>query len=254
MSEERTHSGHAWRDLWRELRGEFAREREPIIIVVSAAVLLTLAWYPGYYTSFTSLAESLTASLGLSEAYELWSAHVLQFSAGLLLLVAAPSLIQRFALRRPLSDMGLRIGDWRFGGAYVVVAALVMTPLLWIGAADPALMAEYPLPRAAYALEPGNPFLWELCYLVYYIGWETTFRGFLQLGLERRVGPTLSILAQLLASVLIHMRKPFGETFSAIPGAFLLGIVTWRTRSVLWAVLLHWYIGAMTDLFCYLRM
>jgi len=75
----------------------------------------------------------------------------------------------------------------------------------------------------------------------------------LQLGMEKRLGPVLAMLLQLLPSALIHMRKPFGETLSAIPGAFLMGIVAWRSRSIVYAVLLHWAIGALTDLFCWLR-
>ena len=73
------------------------------------------------------------------------------------------------------------------------------------------------------------------------------------MGMEVRVGPSLAILIQMLASTLIHMRKPFGETFSAIAGAFLIGILVWRSRSILWGILLHWYIGASTDLYCYLH-
>lgn len=62
------------------------------------------------------------------------------------------------------------------------------------------------------------------------------------------------VVVQLLPSALIHMRKPFGEALSAIPGAFLMGVVAWRSRSIVYAILLHWAIGAMTDLFCWLRL
>jgi membrane protease YdiL (CAAX protease family) len=238
------------REEWRSLIQSLRAERRALVICVSSAALLTLAWYPAYHSAF----EALLGGPDPSAPYRAWLAHGLQFAADIALLVLIPALIVRFVLRERLSDMGLRVGDWRFGLKYVALASLAMAPLLWVGSADPELMAEYPLPRLAYGLEPGDPFLWELTYLVYYVAWEFHFRGYLQLGLERRLGPALSIVIQLLPSVLIHVRKPFGETLSAIPGAFLMGILVWRTRSILWAILLHWAIGAMTDLFCYIRL
>ena len=234
---------------WSTLRPMLVAEKRSLILVIGVAVLLTLAWYPFHYTAFLGPAERLVAD----PAYRPWFAHACQFACGLVLLVLTPVAIVRWVLKEPLSGIGLCLGDWRFGLKYLGVTATVMAPLLWIGAGDPELMAEYPLPRLAYGLSPWNPLLWELTYAVYYVGWEVSFRGVLQLGMEKRLGPVLAMLLQLLPSVLIHMRKPFGETLSAIPGAFLMGIVAWRSRSVVYAILLHWYIGALTDLFCWLR-
>jgi membrane protease YdiL (CAAX protease family) len=235
---------------WTDLRPALLAEKRALFLVVGVAVLLTLAWYPAHYTAFVGLAERLVPD----PAYRPWFAHACQYAAGLVLLVLLPALAIRFVLRERLADFGLCIGDWRFGLAYVAVVSAVMAPLLWIGSADPELMAEYPLPRLAYGLTPWNPLLWELTYVVYYVGWEFAFRGVLQLGMEKRLGPVLAMLLQLLPSALIHMRKPFGEALSAVPGAFLMGVVAWRSRSILYAILLHWAIGAMTDLFCWLRL
>ena len=234
---------------WSTLRPKLVAEKRSLILVVGTATLLTLAWYPGYYTSFVGLAERVVAD----PAYRPWFAHACQYACGVVLLVLVPVLAIRFVLKEPLADFGLCLGDWRFGLKYVGLVALVMAPFLYIGAGDPELQAEYPLPRLAYGLTPWNPLLWELTYVVYYVGWELSFRGVLQLGMEKRLGPVLAMLLQLLPSALIHMRKPFGETLSAIPGAFLMGIVAWRSRSILYAILLHWAIGAMTDLFCWMR-
>jgi len=234
---------------WSTLRPKLVAEKRSLILVVGMAVLLTLAWYPFYYTAFLGPAERLVTD----PAYRPWFAHACQYASGLVLLVAVPVVAIKLVLKEPLADFGVCLGDWRFGLKYVGLVAVIMAPLLWIGAGDPELQAEYPLPRLAYGLTPRNPLLWELTYVVYYVGWELSFRGVLQLGMEKRLGPVLAMLLQLLPSALIHMRKPFGETLSAIPGAFLMGIVAWRSRSIVYAVLLHWAIGALTDLFCWLR-
>ena len=226
-------------DFWAEVR----TERRSVVILTSSAVLLTIAWYQGYYTFFLSTLK-----------VDLWTAHALQFGADVLLMLIIPVLIIRMVLDENAREYGATLGDWRFGLKYLLIVGAVMTPFLYMGAKDPALIAEYPLLRQTYGADWMNPFLWEATYLVYYIAWEFHFRGFMQLGMEPRVGAVHAILIQTIVSTLIHVRKPFGETFSAIFGGWMMGILAWRTRSIVWGILLHWYIGAMTDFFCYLNL
>ena len=51
-------------------------------------------------------------------------------------------------------------------------------------------------------------------------------------------------------STVMHIGKPEGETMAAIVAGLVFGLVAMRTRSVLYVILLHWYVGLMTDLFC----
>lgn len=233
---------HLW--MWQEIK----QERRALWLLVSSAILLTVAWYPGYYTTLWNM-----AGLRIQQHPQgLWIAHSYQFLADIVLLVLIPCLIIKFVLREDLRDFGVCLGDWRFAIPYLAVVFAIMAPVLYMTGQDPAFYKEYPLVRQLYGQHGWiSMALWTLTYLVYYIAWEFHFRGFQQLGMEQRVGPVLAILFQMLASTLIHVRKPFGETFSAIFGAFLIGILVWRSRSILWAILLHWYIGASTDFWCY---
>ena len=233
-------------DFWQEVK----KEKRSVILLTSSAVLLTVSWYQGYYTFFLDVLGGVDGGGG----YALWHAHGLQFLANQFLMVLIPVLIIKLVLKESLRDFGVQLGDWRFGLKYLGAACVILLPVLYLNSADPAFQAEYPLVRGLYSDGPFNPFLWELTYLVYYIAWEFHFRGFQQLGMEKRVGPVVAITIQMIATTLIHVRKPFGETFSAITGAWLIGILTWRSRSVLWGILLHWYLGAVTDYFCYLRL
>jgi len=235
---------------WAPLLASLRAERRALALLTGLSALLVLAWYPGYHRAFAGWASRVAPA----PIWAPWLAHAAQFGAGLVLLVALPALGIRLGLREPLRAFGLTtLGDWRAGLRYLAIAAPLMTPLLWIGAGDPALQAEYPLPRAAWGLHAWTPLAWAATYALYYLGWEFSFRGVLQLGLEPRLGPALSFLVPLAASTLIHVRKPFGETLSAIPGAFLLGILAWRTRSIWWPLLLHLWIGTLTDWFCWWR-
>lgn len=231
----------------RELLEEMRKEKRAIILLTSSSVLLTLAWFPGYYTFFLERAAPLLGE----HPYFRWMSFGYQYLAAILLLVCIPALIIRFLFGESLRDFGVRLGDWRFGLRYTAIVCAAMTPLLYLNARDPGFYGFYPLCRDLYGRGPFHPLLWALTYLVYYVAWEFHFRGYLQLGMERRVGPVLAILIQMLPSVIIHIDRPFGECMGAVAGAWLMGVATWRTRSLLWPILIHWYLGSLTDLFCY---
>ncbi len=81
------------------------------------------------------------------------------------------------------------------------------------------------------------------------MGWEFFFRGFMQFGLRGALGNWNAILVQTLASCLVHIGKPAGETYGAIVAGVVWGLIVFRARS-LWAVLLmHWALGVALDFF-----
>ncbi len=166
---------HRTADFWQDVR----REKRAVWIAVSSAVLLTLAWFPGYYTFFQ---EKAAALLG-GHPYFLWFSFLYQYLADILLLVLIPVLIIRFVLHEPLRDFGLRLGDWRFGLKYCAAFFVILAPFLVMNGKDPSFYSFYPLPRELYGRGLCHMLLWELTYLVYYIAWEFQFRGYLQLGL-----------------------------------------------------------------------
>jgi membrane protease YdiL (CAAX protease family) len=158
----------------------------------------------------------------------------------------------RLAERGRFAELGLGLGDWRFGLRFTAAAALALPPLLWINAGSPAFQQEYPLVALA-----GASWLhfaaWQLCYAVYYFAWEFFFRGFLQLGQRHRLGVLGATALQLSASTLLHIGKPQGETMAAVFAGLIFGLVALRSRSFLYLFLLHWYVGCLTDLFCLIR-
>ncbi len=138
-------------------------------------------------------------------------------------------------LRRPVRDYGLTLGRWRAG--------LALTGLTWaVGAGlilgsvrfDPAMSAYYrPLWSPAYPL-------WVLMDMV---GWEFLFRGFLLFAYARTFGPGPGLLLQMVPFALLHLGKPPLETFSTLLGGLWFGIVAWRSRSALYPMAGHWFIG-----------
>jgi membrane protease YdiL (CAAX protease family) len=161
-------------------------------------------------------------------------------------------LIIRLGFRESLAAYGLRLGEWRFGLAALAVLGPVMVLLALMSSRNPQFLAEYPLDRGA-CLSVAAFALHATAYLVYYIGFEIFFRGFVQQGLAPRLGVWPAILVQTALSCLVHIGKPDGEIYGAILGGVVFGLVAARSRSLLWVILIHWVLGISLDLAICLR-
>ncbi len=224
------------RALAESMRGP---QRKATVILLSSTVLMTVWWYfgsPQFYRDHVAGAgnEALVAPA------------VYSFASCFVLLGLVPALIVTFGLGEPLSDYGVQLGD----RAQTLRTFLMLAPLLVLGgflaSRIPALAAYYPINAAACDSTlsfAGHAF----SYLLFYLGWEFHFRGFLQFGLRDSLGPTNSLLVQVMASSLLHFGRPGVETFSAILGAILWGCVAYRTRSLLSGLGQHYVLGLSLD-------
>jgi hypothetical protein len=179
-------------------------------------------------------------------------AQLWRFGAVFILFFVLPALAYRLVVRRPLADLGLRLGDWRAGLRVALPALALLLPALWLNSAAADFQAEYPMAKVA-TRSATMLVAYELAYGLYYWGWEFLFRGALQLGLKARLGVVGAGMVQLLPSVLLHIGKPVGETWSAVLAAPLFGALAVRTGSFLPLFLLHYLIGVQNDLFCAAR-
>ena len=144
-------------------------------------------------------------------------------------------------------------GDWRWGWRWTLLACAVVTLPTWISSGDPQFQAEYPLSMHAF----GSPTLLALflfSYVLYYIGWEAFFRGFIGYGLiGLGYAPFLALMVQVALSTIIHIGKPQMELIGAIPGGILMGVLAYRSRSLLWPLLFHIYVGFINTAFCWMQ-
>lgn len=222
---------------------------KPTVLLLWAPFILT-TWRCFGTSDFywSRLAPRLTLFSGPGESAELYTF----FSAFVLLGVLSLVLAMVVFREPPGSSCGLRLGDWRFGLKAVLALAPVMLALSYLSAGRMSFLVEYPLYKGActsVSAFAGH----ALAYLVYYVGWEVFFRGFLQFGLRGALGDWNAILVQTGLSCLVHIGKPTGEIYGAILGGVVFGIVAFRSRSILYVLLLHWILGASLDLFICLR-
>lgn len=229
-----------------EIVGELAGavrgpQRKPTVILLSSTVLMIAWWYfgsPEFYH------EHFAAAGGAPSA----APAVYYFVSCFLLLGAVPALIVKFVLREPLAHYGVQWGD----RVRTFRSFLLLGPLFIVGgyisSRTPAVAAYYPINEAA--CESAGAFAAHaFWYLLFYLGWEFHFRGFLQFGLRDSMGATNALLVQVMASSIVHFGRPDVETFAAILGGILWGWIAYRTRSIVAGLGQHALLGLSLDFF-----
>ncbi len=220
--------------------------KKTLILWVSCIVLMVLLIYPGDESSFVKIFPDFTS---LSK-YDLdWYKYFFHHSSTFLLFFLIPVLIVLFVFKEKVSEYGFCLGDYKFGIKATLISFALLPLPLYINSFDKSFLAEYPLSMKSME-SPQNFIFWSMGYLIYYTGWEFFFRGYLNFGFKNSLGPFTALWIQTLASTLIHIGKPSGETWSAIPGGLYLGLLAFRTRSIFWPLLFHFYLGMLNSYFC----
>jgi membrane protease YdiL (CAAX protease family) len=225
-------------------RGEQLR---PTLILLTSTLLI-LAWRyfgsPEFYLTH------------LSPYCVLWNdpqatAGVYYFATCFLLMGLVPVLIVKLLLRQSLADYGVQLGDRRRTFSSLLVLAPLLVLVAYLFRNSPEIVNEYPINRSA-GTSAGMFGIHAVTYMLFYLGWEFHFRGFLQFGLRDKLGAPNALLVQVMASSLAHIGKPCSETFAAIAGGVVWGLIAYRTRSLLSGLLQHFLLGISLDFFiCY---
>jgi CAAX protease family protein len=215
------------RPAW--LRGTFnlgglVLDTRATIVVVSSTLLLVLGYYRENLPDIPRIGTFGSDML-----------------AAVLYYLLVPLFIVGVIFGEPISDYGFRMGDWRQGLKWSAIVILIAIPVLY-GAAHMAEMTEY---YAAGAKQ--SPPIIIARAVVELFGWEFLFRGFLLFGLLRVIGPS-AVVIQAVPFALAHLGKPEVETLSTIFGGTLFGWIAWRSRSFLYAFLVHWFILSFVTL------
>jgi membrane protease YdiL (CAAX protease family) len=143
-------------------------------------------------------------------------------------------LLALLALRDRPARSGLRIGDWRRGLAWVLIAGALMTPVIVVAAGLPQM-------RDYYAVSQSDPLNLTITHVLDLVPSEFLFRGFLMFALVRLMGP-LGVLVATMPFVYSHLQKPELELLSTLFGGTAFGWLAWQTGSILYGAIVHVYI------------
>ena len=230
--------------LFRPLLAAFqGRQLKPtVILLVSSVTLIT--WK--CFASPQYLEQLARRCGGFSDPQA--AGAIGSFVAALVFLGLLPALIVKLVFRENLTDYGVGLGDrLRTARSFLVCAPIVLL-IAYLSAGNASLRSEYPIDHLARVSAWGFA-LHALTYVLFYLGWEFQFRGFMQHGLEESMGATNALFVQVLASVLLHIGKPVSEIYAAIVGGLLWGLLAYRTRSLLSGMLQHFLLGIALDWF-----
>jgi uncharacterized protein len=150
-----------------------------------------------------------------------------------LLYLIIPLLVTILVFRENPREYGFSFGDWKLGLIYTLIGIVLMAPVIYfLGRGDATMRSYYENHLIGL---PWTTFL-DL------FGWEFFFRGWILFAYVRKFGHE-ALWLHAVPFALAHMGKPEIETLSTIFGGFAFGWVAWRTKSFLYAFLIHWFIG-----------
>jgi hypothetical protein len=155
-------------------------------------------------------------------------------------------LITLWAIREPIHEYGIGLGDRRFGLTVSAVFLGVMLPLTGLVSLLPAFHGRYPIDGAA-TRDVAHFVVWEIFYLSYFVSWEFFHRGFLLFGLARRIG-ALAIFVQAVPFTLTHFGKPEPEAWGSLLAGIALGVLALRARSFWYGAGIHVSVALFMDL------
>jgi membrane protease YdiL (CAAX protease family) len=222
-----------------------SHEIDRVLFWILASSMMVVQTHWGS-TAFFASHFPVAADPDISDALKhLWNFLVTVAAYGVV-----PALFVSRLTGQTFRNLGFQLGDWATGARIVLGACVVLPAMVWVSSHDSEFLRQYP--QTLWAFRGATEFaLWALAMLAYYVAWEFFFRGFLLQGLIPRMGVTEAILVQTALSTIVHIGKPGGEIWAAIPGGIFLGWLAIRTRSLLYPVLFHWILGLLNIVFCY---
>src|SRR5580658_6208725 len=164
---------------------------------------------------------------------------VTQLPAKLLLFLFVLWVLRRIGW---LEGVGLTTEGFR-AGPYLGLL-LLLIPLVALASTQPDFLRVYPKVRTIDFMNnsPGPLWIWragyEFSYGLDFLSIELFFRGLLVIGLVRYAGEK-AILPMAAFYCTIHFGKPLGECITSFAGGLALGVLAYRTRSVLGGLVVH---------------
>lgn len=242
-------------------------------IVSGSAFPLLLLLAPLYF-AFKMIHWNLSflVPAGWHFPWNIYTLNLLQLPAKLVLLLLMLMACRRIVFPTPqqIGPVGnahmsaatpQRIGGWAawgltakgFSSLPYLLLLVFLAPLVAMASTRHDFLHAYPKFRSiafigGYA-SPVWPWrlLYELSYGLDFVSIELFFRGFLVIGLARWAGPKV-ILPMTAFYCTVHFGKPLGECISSFCGGLILGVIAWRTRSILGGLMVHLGLAWMMEI------
>jgi membrane protease YdiL (CAAX protease family) len=158
-----------------------------------------------------------------------------------------PYLLIKFVLKENLADFGLSLGNKRIGLISSVIFLLVFLAINYFLVSRPDLRSQLPVPKLI--ADNFLLFLWFeiIISLSLHFCWEFFFRGYLQLGLAKKIG-IFSVAIPVLAQTLIFGRVNWIIFTVILFSSLGAGLITKYSRSIIYSFVSMWLISISLDI------
>jgi len=220
---------------------------KPVFILLTATLIQIIAHFHTSRAAFRVMFGGIVAGNPFGELYE----HCFWLIGDFLLQFPLLLLLIHLVLKETGSDYGIQTGNWRLGLKVSAILWFCMLPILWVVSAGTAFQQVHPAPGLA---KTDWKFfaVYEVCSIVYVIGWEFIWRGYMLFGLKKYFG-YYAVFIQMIPFTLLHFGSPEIETYAAMAAGVGLGLLAFATRSFWYGVLAHMLILGTIDVFGALR-
>ncbi len=169
------------------------------------------------------------------------------FWLNLFIFLFFPWIVIRFLLKENLDSFGISWGDHKKGIALSVVFVAVFGLINYFIVHKPGLRSQ--LQISPDIVKNFWIFLWFqlVISLASHFSWEFFFRGFLQMGLEKKIG-NYSVLLQAIAQTLFFARSSWVILFLVGSSSLAAGAITWKSRSIFYSFVSMWLISLSLDI------
>lgn len=163
---------------------------------------------------------------------------VLQRTWGFLFLGIIPLLLIISVIKEPLSSFGLGFRFQQPPPPWIYALIPLIVLLSYWRARTPSNLEQYPQIRSMN-WTPGILQLSALSWIIFLVGYEFLFRGFLLFASLSILDPWIAVMVNVALYSAAHFYKGAMETFGAIPLGFFLCYITLITGNIWSALLLH---------------
>lgn len=216
-----------------------------VYIFISVAVIIFISISFASPSTFSGLFRDSYENFYVNPQY-IFDSRVYWFLTDGLIMFLIPVLSIKFILKGNLRDYGFTLGDKKFGFFTMFLFLIVMLPVLWIVSASPDFARTYPQGGSLVSESIYRFLFYQFCILIYMLGWEFLWRGYMLFGLKPKFG-YYTIFIQMIPFFILHKGKPELELFASIFAGIILGIQALRSGSFIYAWILHWLVMFFID-------
>ncbi|MFP4498730.1 MAG: type II CAAX prenyl endopeptidase Rce1 family protein [Vulcanimicrobiota bacterium] len=219
--------------------------RAEIIVSCSTTFILGGLWYQRLGYRGLGKIPSLFKGYPQARAFFMEASHA---PIPQLLFFLILPIITLILLKEPITKYGFKIGDWKKGLLYAALSVGLLAPFLYWASTMDEFNRYY-----QQRLDVGLGWL-VIQYGFYMLSWEFLLRGYLYFSLEEKTeDPVFAICLQSVPFAIAHLGKPALEALTCYFGGLVLGYISWKTRSFIYAFLIHWAIYCTLLLFIFLK-